>query len=80
MIPIKKISGMTTVLSIMGLVAGCAGPPDAGSAADGAGDPGRGRCKTAGEWEQERHNNKEAIRSATGGGLPPADRPSAGGG
>ena len=95
MIPIKKISGMTTVLSIMGLVAGCAGTPDADSAANMADDPDRmvckreketgsrlssRVCKTAGEWEQERHNNKEAIRSATGGGLPPADRPSAGGG
>ena len=37
-------------------------------------------CKTAGEWEQERLDNQEAIRNATRSGMRPSDMPSAGGG
>ena len=37
-------------------------------------------CKTAREWEQERLDNQEAIRNVPRSGLPPADRPTAGGG
>lgn len=37
-------------------------------------------CKTAGEWEQERLDNQEAIRNATRSGVRPSDMPTAGGG
>lgn len=37
-------------------------------------------CKTAREWEQERIDNQEAIRNATRSGMPPTERPTAGGG
>ncbi len=37
-------------------------------------------CKTAGEWEQERLDNQDAIRNATRSGVRPGDMPTAGGG
>lgn len=37
-------------------------------------------CKTAGEWEQERLDNQEAMRNATKSPQPPSALPSAGGG
>jgi len=37
-------------------------------------------CKTAGEWEQERIDNQEAIRNATRSGVRPSNLPTAGGG
>ena len=37
-------------------------------------------CKTAREWEQERHENQEAIRNATKSGVRPSTMPTAGGG
>jgi hypothetical protein len=37
-------------------------------------------CKTAGEWEQERLDNQDAMRNATKSPQPPSSLPSAGGG
>ena len=37
-------------------------------------------CKTAREWEQERLDNKEALRNATNSGARPGNMPTAGGG
>ena len=37
-------------------------------------------CKTAGEWEQERIDNQDAIRNATRSGVRPSNLPTAGGG
>ena len=37
-------------------------------------------CKTAAEWEQERLENRDAMRNATKSPQPPSSLPSAGGG